>query len=159
MNEQKTIEKPGDVSRKSQTIGSVLNERGKEFVFNDHIYGEMLMAPEEKRSGRLVQVRKGCGQFGSNVYFVRLRDGSLMTWENVMIRHIDDERFIEAFYLSNGNEPPIVSAQAVDESDSVDVEYTIGGEYPETGFIIEAPKQPETPGHFAMMITKPNTRK
>lgn len=138
-------------------IGSVLDERGKEFRFNDHICGEMLMGvPDEKCTGRLVQVRKGCGQFKSNVYFVRLRDGSLMTWENVMIRHVDDERFIAAFYHSNGRQPPEVPNQECNPDDSETVEYTIRGEYPEVGFIVDEPKQPETPGSFAMMISSPN---
>jgi hypothetical protein len=116
-----------------------------------------MIAPKEKRSGRLLQVRVGCGQFGSNVYFVRLRDGSLMTWENVMIRHVNDDRFIDLFYRMNGMLPPIVQEQDKYLSDSETVSYSMsGGKWPETGFIVEAPKQPETPGMFAMIITKPN---
>jgi len=128
-------------------------DRGKEFNFNDHVYGELMIGPDEKRSGRLVQVRKGCGQFGSNVYFIRLRDGSLMTWENVMIRRVDDQGFIEAFYLTNDRTPPEVPAQSIDEADSESVEYTIAGEYPEIGFIVDAPRQPQTPGVCAMTIS------
>ena len=132
---------------------TVLTERGKELRFNDHVYCELCACSEEKRSGRLVQVRKGCGQFGSNQYFVRLRDGSLMTWENVMIRHVDDEDFVNAFYISNGMKPPVILPQDVDEVDSITTEYKINHKYPEIGFNIEKPIQPETPGCFSMVIS------
>lgn len=136
---------------------SVLLERGKEFRFNDHVCIEMLMGvPIEKRTGRLVQVRKGCGQFGSCIYFLRMRDGSLATFENAMIRHVDDEQFVDAFYRLNGKEAPVIPDQAPVDSDSETATYTIGGEWPETGFIVDAPKQPETPGCFSMAISSPN---
>lgn len=132
----------------------VLAENGKEFRFNDHVCVEMLMGvPDEKRTGRLVQVRKGCGQFGSSIYLIRLRDGSLVSFENVMIRHVDDEKFVEAFYLSNGMQPPIIPNQAKNSYDSEAVEYRLAGKWPEIGFIIENPAQPQTPGSFAMTIT------
>jgi hypothetical protein len=134
----------------------VLEERGKEFRFNDHVCMEWLMGvPDEKRTGRLVQVRKGCGQFGSNTYFLRLRDGGLQTFENVWIRHVGDKDFEDSFYRFNGKEPPIIPEQEIDPADAVDVTYTIMNKWPETGFIIKYPSQPETPGSFSMMITSP----
>jgi len=134
-----------------------ISDRKKEFRFNDHVCVEMLFGvPDEKRSGRLVQVRKGCGQFGSDVFFIRLRDGSLMTFENVMIRHADDEQFVEAFYRSNGVGPPSIPAQAINEDDSETAAYSIRGKWPETGFIVERPSQPETPGGFAIVVTSPS---
>ena len=136
---------------------SVLVERGKEFRFNDHVCIETLFGvPIENRTGRLVQARKGCGQFGSNIYFIRLRDGSLVTFENALIRHVDDEQFVDAFYRRNGQAAPVIPDQAPDENDSVNATYSIGGQWPETGFIVAAPKQPETPGSFAMTISSPN---
>lgn len=137
---------------------SVLVAHGREFRFNDHVCVEMLMGfSDEMRTGRLVQVRRGCGQFGSNVYLIRLRDGSLMSFENVMIRHVDDERFVDAFYRANGQPPPVIPEQAPNESDAVTEAYSIAGKWPETGFIVDAPKQPETPGSFALTISSPNT--
>lgn len=136
-------------------MSDVLIERGKEFRFNDHVCIECLLGvPDEKRTGRLVQVRKGCGQFGSNLYFVRLRDGSLKTFENAMIRHADDKQFEDAFYVANGRTPPVIPEQAINEDDTETVTYTIQHKWPETGFIIENPKQPETPGSFAIMISR-----
>jgi hypothetical protein len=136
---------------------SVLLERGKEFRFNDHVCIEMLLGvPIEKRTGRLVQVRKGCGQFGSNIYFLRLRDGDLVTFENVLVRHVDDEQFVDAFYRRNGQAAPVIPEQALYDGDSVAATYSIGGKWPETGFIVDAPKQPETPGCFSMTIAAPN---
>ena len=113
----------------------------------------MALAPEEKRSGRLVQVRIGGGQFGSDMYLIRLRDGSLMRWENAMIRQVDDNNFIEAFYLMNDMTPPNIPPQAPDEGDSDATEYTLGGEFPATGFIIGDPINPRTPGAFSITVT------
>jgi len=133
----------------NNNIGSVLVEGKRVFKFNDHVVAEMLVGVcDEKRSGRLVQVRRNCGQFGSNVYLIRLRDGTLMTFENVMIRHADDSRFETAFYRSNGLTPPTVHEQPINEMDTEQTEYTIRGSWPETGFIIDKPAQPETPGFF-----------
>lgn len=129
-------------------------ERGKTFKFNDHVCIEMLFGvPDEKRTGRLVQVRKGVGAFGSDVLFIRLRDGSMMAFHNALMRHVGDRSFEDAFYRSNGKEPPVVPNQPVDESDSIEQEYTIRDEHGETGFIIENPKQPASQKQsFAMAI-------
>ena len=133
---------------------AIHTERGSEFHFNEHVCVEMLLGvPIEKRTGRLVQIRKGCGQFGSDIYFVRLRDGSLMTFENVMIRRVDDKKFEEAFYVLNGRTPPVIPEQNTCDDDTETSTYTIQQEWPETGFIIEHPAQPETPGSFSFMIT------
>ena len=127
--------------------------RGREFAFNDHVCMEMLRVPDEKRTGRLVQVRKGCGQFESDVYIVRLRDGSLSTFENVLMRPADDPQSEDAFYRSIGMTPPVIPPQPPHALDTVGVEYTIKHKYPETGFIVEHPSQPETPGLLAAAIT------
>jgi len=132
----------------------VFTERGKEFRFGDHVYAEMIMAPEDQRSGLLIQVRKGAGQFRSTMWLVRLRGGQLMRFENVMMRKVDDEEFIDAFYTSNGAEPPKIEPQEMIEDDWDGVECTLNGEYPESGFIVENPTNPLTPGHLAMTITK-----
>lgn len=134
-----------------------LTERGRSFRFNDHVCIEVLMGvPDEKRTGRLVQIRKGCGQFGTDVYLVRLRDGSLTTFENVLIRHAGDKGFEDAFYRFNGKEPPLIPGQEIDPDDAMGVTYTIMNKWPETGFIIEHPSQPETPGSFSLaIISKP----
>ena len=138
----------------SQTSGSVYSERGREFRFNDHVCMEMLMGvPDEKRTGRLVQVRKRCGLFGTDTYFVRLRDGTLLTFENVMMRHVGDRDFEDAFYRFNDRPPPVIPEQPPHDSDAEDVEYTKEGKYPATGFIVESPDDPQTPGAFAMTIT------
>lgn len=129
---------------------------GKEFRFNDHVCMECTLGvPLEKRTGRLVQVRIGCGQFGSDMFFLRLRDGSLLVWENAMIRKVGDKRFEDAFYISNGKTPPEIPEQPAFEGDGTACEYSIRDKYPETGFIIEKPSQPETPGAFSIAIISP----
>src|SRR5687767_4798636 len=132
------------------------NDRGRTFHFNDHVVIEMLLGvPDEKRTGRLVQVRKGKGAWGSDVLFVRLRDGKLMTFENCLVRHVGDLDFAEAFYLSNGRQPPIAPVQPPNPDDAEDVEYRCPDGYGETGFLVEKPKQPDAPPQaFAMTIVK-----
>lgn len=134
------------------------NGRGGVFRFNDHVVIEMLMGvPDEKRTGRLVQVRKGKGSWGSDVLFVRLRDGSLVRFENVLVRHVGDRDFEEAFYRSNGRTPPDVPPQPPHKDDAEDVDYSCaGGEYPETGFLIENPMQPDAaPQVMRLVVTSP----
>lgn len=110
-----------------------------------------LGVPDEKRIGRLIQVRKGCGQFGSDIYLIRNADGKLTAWENAMIRKADDTGFENSFYRSNGKEPPVIPDIPIDPDDSTDVDYNIGGHF-HTGFIIEKPTNPERAGAFAMTI-------
>lgn len=126
---------------------------GKEFKFNDHVCIEMLFGvPDEKRTGRLVQVRKNAGQFGSDIYIIRLRDGGLASFENAMMRQANDRRFEDAFYRSNGKTPPMIPEQPICVFDSSDAAYSIANKWHETGFIIENPKQPRTPGSFAITV-------
>lgn len=133
------------------------SSEGRHFRFNDHICVEMLLGcPDELRTGRLVQIRKGVGAFGSDVFILRIRDGSLRSFENVMIRHVGDDRFEDAFYISNGKQPPVVPDQPVSEEDSTEDEYNISGKWPETGFVISEPSQPESPTQmFGITITTP----
>lgn len=128
---------------------------GSTFEFNDHVCIEMLIGvADEKRTGRLVQVRKGVGQFMTDMAIIRLRDGGLATFENVLIRHARDKAFENAFYRWNGKEPPLIPDQPPHEDDALDSEYTIQGEWHEVGFVIEHPKQPPSATQsFSMMIT------
>ena len=131
-----------------------VSPEGRRFHFNDHVCVEMLIGvPDEKRTGRLVQVRKGCGQFGSDVYFLRLRDESLMTFSNAMIRHVDDERFVDAFYRFNGRTPPVIPPQAPLEGDTEETAYSICSRWAEAGFVIENSSLPQPPGCFSLVIT------
>lgn len=130
-----------------------INSYGKEFQFNDHVCMEMTLGvPVEKRTGRLVQIRKGVGAFGSDIYMIRLRDGKLFTWENVMMRHVNDKQFEHNFYVSNGVTPPVIPEQTIDSQDNITEAYDIAGKYPETGFVIEKPQQPKS-GHNSFAIT------
>jgi len=97
---------------KTKQESTYVDSYNEKFAFNDHICVELMMGvPDEKRTGRLVQVRKGAGAFGSDIYILRLRDGSLAAYENALIRHVNDVRFEDAFYRSNGKTPPIIPEQ------------------------------------------------
>ena len=100
---------------------------GKEFRFNEPVEITSIPLPEKERIGRLIQVRKSCGAYGSDVFLVRKPDGGLQQFENVGIK-----KYTKA-------ELP------VDDHDSVEDEYTIeGGQFGETGFVIDNPKQPQS---------------
>ena len=108
----------------------------KVFQFNDVVEFLFTFLPEADRIGRLVQVRKGCGQFGSDVYFIRRVSGVLITGENCKLQH------------STKDIP-------ADPTDTTTAEYTIRGKYPEVGFVVEAPRQPQTPPvAFGFAITR-----
>lgn len=127
----------------------------KEFKFNHHVCMELLLGiPDEKRTGRLVQVRKGVGAFGSDLLLIRLRNGGLGSFENALIRAVNDKEFETAFYTNNGKNVPEIPRQIPYKGDTPETEYTINGKWPETGFIIDAPNQPSSDKHsFAMMVT------
>lgn len=110
--------------------------RSDVFRFNDVVEFLFTLLPEEDRIGRLVQVREGCGQFGSDVYFIRRASGALITGENCRLQHSDKDI-------------------PVDPTDATTVEYSIKGKYPEAGFVVEAPRQPQTPPvAFGFAITR-----
>lgn len=129
----------------------------REFKFNDHVVVEMVFGlTDSQRSGRLVQIRKNVGAFGSDEYFIRNADGTLRRFENVMIRHVGDKKFEEAFYISNGSNPPNIPFQPINDLDTIKEAYSHGNnQFPEIGFIIETPNQPVSEKQsFTMMITQ-----
>lgn len=130
------------------------DQHGREFRFNDHVCVEMLIGvPDEQRTGRLVQVRLGVGAFKTDVYLVRRRDGSLHSFHNVLIRHVGDTEFEDNFYRFNGKNPPVITDQAPFDGDSIETEYYLNHEYPEIGFVITKPQQPDDPTQtFGMTI-------
>ena len=83
--------------------------------------------------GRLLQIRKGVGQFGSDLYLIRTPNGTLRTIENDVLKPCELECPIK-------------------EYDSETTEYRIADEWPETGFIIENPKQPEIDSPCSVII-------
>jgi len=107
---------------------------GDEFAFNDLSMVWDPVAPIAERIGRLVQVRKGVGAFGSDQIFMRTESGRLQCYENCWLKLFNDPVEIER--------------------DDENIEYSLSGDFPETGFIIKEPKQPETQAFCSMMIVK-----
>lgn len=129
------------------------NPEGREFRFNDLVVFEGLIATDEKRVGRIVQVRIGVGAFGSDMFLARLHNGALMSFHNVMIRHAGDKRFEFAYYESNGRTPPTVHPSEEYPKDEPGETYCLKGDHEETGFLIDQPSQPDDPTQsFAMRI-------
>ena len=82
----------------------------------------------KNRVGRLVQIRKEAGDFGSDCVLIRHKDDSLVPHTNQSFWLIP-EKFNE--YLD-------VIFKDVYEDDADSMIYTLQGEYPEKGFIIES---------------------
>ena len=115
------------------------NIAGVKFHFNTPVLFCLCPGQIEDRCGRLVQVRKGIGAFGSDLYFLRRNDGSLITGENL---------YLTKYYGYVA--PP-------EPCDSVDTEYTVSPEarYPEKGFVIDNPSGPPAMVQsFAITITE-----
>lgn len=128
--------------------------RGKSPLrFNEMVVAEMVSAPDSQRVGRLVQVRKGAGPFKSDTFMIRDASGSLRAFGNVLLRSAADKDFERAFYTSNDRTPPVIPAASEIPEEESGIEYMIGNEWPETGFIINESSQPEHPQQsFAMMV-------
>ena len=113
-----------------------MDDLKREFRHNDVVKCTCVLLPREQAVGRLLQVRRGKGQFGSDIYLIRLADGSLRSFENVGLEHAIDSVPLNA-------------------DDTTDVEYTIRGKFPESGFIIEEPRQPASPSPvFCVTISR-----
>ena len=86
--------------------------------------------------GYCVQVRKKAGAFGSDIVFIRHPNGVLSTHENQFFFNVNDfwKDKIISLYAADVNPSEIDEGKA----------YTIGGEYPEVGKVIE-PKESDRP--------------
>ena len=86
-----------------------------------------------KYIGYVVQVRKDAGAFGSHMILLRHPDGSLMRHENQAFCRMSGEWLVKAKAVFDLGVTPA-------EYEDYSQPYTLGGEYPEIGAIIE-PKQ------------------
>lgn len=94
--------------------------------------------------GYVVQVRKKAGAFGSDMVLLRHPDGSLGRHENQGYYRMDDLWLEQAKTLFPEGMTP-------DEYEDYSQAYTLGGEYPEIGKIIEA-KEDGPPQHNTPMV-------
>jgi hypothetical protein len=97
----------------------------EEFGFNTIVIAGTCMAPDAKRIGRLVQVRKGAGAFGTDTVLLRLMDGGLQSFENEGFFSINKD------YVDEINE--LFKSCELDTSDT---EYSINGIWKATGFVV-----------------------
>lgn len=77
-----------------------------------------------------------------------------MSFENVFIWKVADPGLAKYYYQGMEQPLPTVPYQEPYDGDSESTEYNVKGRYPETGFIIQKPSQPQTPGSFALAITE-----
>ena len=101
----------------------------------------------EKRLGFCVQVRKGCGQFGSDMVFLRHPDGSLTTHEN------------QAYFPMSEEQEALARTVFTDLPE--DEDYTHGylccAKVHEVGFLIENSKSQPTPNTpFSLTVESSN---
>ena len=100
----------------------------------------------DNQFGRVVQIRLGCGQFGSDMYFIRLCTGELITAENQSFRKVP-EKYIELVESH-------FSTSMEYEKDGFEKGYTISGNQLEIGFIIDGKNTQGTPDEsFSITIT------
>lgn len=107
---------------------------GKEYSFDNQL-------------GRVVQIRTGCGQFGSDMYFLRLPDGSLTTAENQSYQKIPDQFIadVERHFKTDMDF----------ENEGLEKGYSISGKYLEVGFIVGGDNTTGKPdSSFTVSITK-----
>ena len=101
----------------------------------------------DNQFGRVVQIRSKCGQFGSDMYFLRLPDGTLMTAENQSYRQVP-KHFLDDV---ESNFTTDISY----EKDGFEKGYSIGGDQLEIGFLVDGMNTKGTPNqHFAITITQ-----
>jgi hypothetical protein len=101
----------------------------------------------DNQFARVVQIRLGCGQFGSDMYFLRLPTGELITAENQSYRKIPSEylELVESHFSTDINY----------ENDGFEEGFTIGGEQLEVGFIVDGKRTKGTPEEsFSITITQ-----
>jgi hypothetical protein len=101
----------------------------------------------DNQFARVVQIRLGCGQFGSDMYFLRLPTGELITAENQSYRKIPTEylELVES-HFSTGIDY---------EKGGFEEGFTIGGEQLEIGFIVDGKRTKGTPDEsFSITITQ-----
>lgn len=112
---------------KSEYFGKIKFET-ENFGFNTIIISAVCVGnvKDYQRIGRLVQVRKRQGEFGSDVILLRLMDGSLMSFANQVFYSINEE--YKEYIHSLFNDVYL---------DEYDIEYSIQGREKATGFIVE----------------------
>lgn len=96
------------------------------------------------RIGRLVQVRKDSGCFGTDTILIRMTDGNLQSWENVTFCTVAEKfkPLYESFFKDV-------------ELDEPDIEYSICNKLQATGFIVTGMDCTEGKTHsFDMCISK-----
>lgn len=77
------------------------------------------------RIGRLVQIRKDSGCFGTDTILIRMANGKLQSWENVTFCTVSEKykKLYESFFKKV-------------EIDEPGIEYTISDKYPAIGFVV-----------------------
>lgn len=104
-------------------------------------------ASAEQQMGFCVQVRKGRGQFGSDMVFLRHPAGGLTTHENQSFNAMTDEQ--EAMARS------LFESENLPEAEDYSRGYSCYGKVHEVGFLIEDSKsEPKPDVAFSFAITK-----
>jgi hypothetical protein len=99
----------------------------------------------EKYIGYCVQIRKNCGQFGSDMVFLRHADGSLTTHEN------------QCFYSMTEEQEALARTvfECLPEEEEPELGYKCCQKIHEVGFLIEKSEtQPSPNTPFSITVTK-----
>lgn len=105
-------------------------------VFVIPCFANALNVPIERQICRVVQIRKEIGQFGSDLFFVRHADGSLMVWENQSFFRVKEKYVGEIETIYNLHD----SIEIDDDEPGKNIGYNYpGNEDFLKGFIIPSP--------------------
>lgn len=115
---------------KKEHLG-VIKMNVEEYGFNSIIIANHCLenVPDNHRVGRLVQVRKKTGAFGSDEIIIRLANGKLQAFENQSFFSVSEEYknyYDNLFYNT--------------ELDSENIAYTIQGKNAVAGFVVNSEK-------------------
>lgn len=100
----------------------------------------------DNQFARVVQIRIGCGQFGSDMYFLRMPSGKLMTAENQSFRAIPKQHY-------NDVESHFETDLSYEDAGFREGYTVADGKYLKIGFIIDEQDTPGAPDEsFAITI-------
>lgn len=115
----------------------------EEHGFNTIVIAAFAPCEDIKKVGRLLQVRKNAGAFGTDSIFIRTMDGGIECWENQSFYsvHPDCADYFHKLFEETPIDPP-------------NSEYSINQKHKASGFIVKGMDCTDSKVHsFSMVIT------
>lgn len=123
---KKIVENPGDL------VLNLIADNAKEFKYGDFLifwWWRETEIPMEKAVFRLLQIREGEGEFGTDIFVGRSPDGECVSFSNTSVQRVRDEYIDELTLVYNTHD-----AIEIDD-DHKDIGYTIN-DVRKVGFLV-----------------------